>query len=672
MTGRRGHRLRAAAAAAVAQLVCTAAAQQEPPAISPRPQLQWMSLTDIQAAFTTEWRRDIDDHEGTGGADQHDVQDRVWEIFDLSTTGFFGHPNLVEFGAAGRFWLTQRWLDQEIPASKEYVNETLFDWDLSALILQEQLVPVTVYTRRTTDDIDRPFAGTLENTITQSGVRMNVRSNRFPTTVEFYARQETQTDPFVGQDFNIDQYSVAADGRIEIDSSQYMWWNFSYDDVNESGQLQVPQSFERTNGDIAHTFNFGPDQRSELRSEFSIYDQTGSGAYTQTRLFERLRLNHSPKLTSWYDVILENIDRPGLDGYTERTSANVRHQLFDSLTTYARAGADFTQIPSDDFASDLLFSEVVIDYIKKVPYGRVEAGITADLSWLDQSERGVAVPVNDNAFTFNAANVIVISQRNIEPGSIVVTDVTGLIQYIPGLDFTVLELPDGVEIRRVPGGNIAPGQTVLVDYTIGPEPAGTTVTTGLGFNFRYTFEEGFLRGLSVYTRFFWQDESRSGELSVQEPLDNDFTEYLYGAEYNFWRIFLLAEQRIHDSDLSPFDATRYEARYVQELGKGSSLVLGATYQDIDRTDLSLRTRTTTLSGQWNQQVTSHLQASLLVQWQDTNASPGVDSQGFEQEFEFKWTYNQTTFYGRIRNSFVDTDIDDTSFQTNVVGLRREF
>jgi hypothetical protein len=663
---------RAAAAVAAAQLACAAAAQQEQEIISSRPQLQWMSLSDIQAAISLEWRRDVDDHESIGGADEHDIQDRVWEILELSGKGYIGHPNILEFGAGGRFWLTQRWLEQQAPATKEYVGESLLDWDLSALILQQQVAPITVYTRRTTDDIDRPFAGTLENTITQSGVRMNVRSNRFPTTVEVYARQETQTDPFVGQDFNIDQYSAVADGRIEIDSSQYMWWNFSYDDVNESGQLQVPQSFERTTGDVTHTFNFGEDQRNELRSEISLYDQTGSGAYRQLRLFERLRLNHSPKLTSWYDVILENIDRPGLDGYTERASANVRHQLFDSLTTFARAGAVFNQIPSDNFTSDLFFTEVDFDYIKKAPYGRIDAGLTADFSVLDQSERGVSVPVNDNLFTFNAAGVIVISQRNIEPGSITITDVSGLIQYIPGFDFTVLELPDGVEIRRVPGGNIAPGQSVLVDYTIGPEAAGTTLTSGLGLDFRYTFDEGILRGLSVYTRVFWQDESRSFELAAQGQDDNDFTEYLYGAEYNIWRIFLLAEQRVHDSELSPFTATRMEARYVQELGKGSALVLGVLYQDIDRSDLDLRTATTTLSGQWNQQVTSRLRASLLVAWQDVDASPGVDSQAFDQEFEFNWTYNQMTIYGRIRNSFVDSDIDDTSFQTYVVGLRREF
>ena len=45
-------------------------------------------------------------------------------------------------------------------------------------------------------------------------------------------------------------------------------------------------------------------------------------------------------------------------------------------------------------------------------------------------------------------------------------------------------------------------------------------------------------------------------------LDNDFTDFIYGTEYNVWKIYLRAEQQIRDSELSPFDATRLEARYV--------------------------------------------------------------------------------------------------------------
>jgi hypothetical protein len=41
--------------------------------------------------------------------------------------------------------------------------------------------------------------------------------------------------------------------------------------------------------------------------------------------------------------------------------------------------------------------------------------------------------------------------------------------YSEGVDYTQLVLLDRVEIRRTPGSYIAPGETVLIDYDIGPE-----------------------------------------------------------------------------------------------------------------------------------------------------------------------------------------------------------
>ncbi|MHC4429283.1 MAG: hypothetical protein ACYS0D_11890, partial [Planctomycetota bacterium] len=98
----------------------------------------------------------------------------------------------------------------------------------------------------------------------------------------------------------------------------------------------------------------------------------------------------------------------------------------------------------------------------------------------------------------------------------------------------------------------------------------------------------------------------------------------------------------------------------------------AHYQELDRTDENLRTETTTFSGRWDQQLTDRLRMSLELQFQDVESDAGGDSQAFEQELDLSWQYRQTQVYAKIRNSYRDTDFDDTLFQTFIVGLRREF
>ena len=170
-------------------------------------------------------------------------------------------------------------------------------------------------------------------------------------------------------------------------------------------------------------------------------------------------------------------------------------------------------------------------------------------------------------------------------------------------------------------------------------------------------------------QYFRQDQSRS--IVFEDFPENEFTDLRYGVEYNFWKLYAKAEQLHRDGSLSSFDALRVEGRYTEPLGRGSNIVLSALYQDIDRDDAS-RTRTTTFSGQWRQMIDQNLRLSLILQYQMTDDDLGFDSDSFEQQFDITWRKGQTAFYAQIRTSINNTDIDDTTFQRFIVGLRREF
>jgi hypothetical protein len=377
---------------------------------------------------------------------------------------------------------------------------------------------------------------------------------------------------------------------------------------------------------------------------------------------------------TWLEYQGDWLDTPDIEQQNHDARARFRHQLFDSLTTTGNFGALWLDVESEDFTSDEIFGFVDFEYAKQVPYGRLLASLNVGWSQRNESARGASVQVIDNPVQFSASGIATINQRNIQLDTIVVTDITGVIVFDEGVDYTIRAVPDRVELVRVLGGNIVDGQVVLADYIIGPEPGGETTTAFYGGGVRYTFQEGLARGLSLYVNVQRQDEDRS----VDDPLldaiaiEEDITDLRYGVEYNRWKIYLRGEFQDRDSTLSPFEAMHLEGRYTEPLGRGSVLTFSAFYDEIDNDFDDLLTQTTTLTGSWRQRFTRHLTTDLRLTWRHTEDSFDRDEEAFEQFFELNWRYRQTEIFARVRHSEIDSSADDREFATFHVGVRREF
>ncbi len=107
-------------------------------------------------------------------------------------------------------------------------------------------------------------------------------------------------------------------------------------------------------------------------------------------------------------------------------------------------------------------------------------------------------------------------------------------------------------------------------------------------------------------------------------------------------------------------------------GKGSALILSARHEEIDNTDDDVTNASTSLTAQWNQRYSDRLRTSLLTIWRNEDNSDGVDGQGLEHRFDLNWDYRQTSLYATLRYATTDSDVNDTSFLTFLVGVRREF
>lgn len=638
--------------------------------IQDRAELETFRLLHWSAAFGLEWRSQVDEIH-TGGLDFVDRDTRLESTIELEAGGYFGHRNLVSFDLAGEFGLEERDIDDESDGLRDVFTDTLLNFDASLDCLSESALPFTLYARRDQTQVNRQFGPSVDSQSSEYGIILNHRSEETTLRVQMYHRAQDQHIDLVGNAVSISQNTLDVFGQHIFSPTHTLTVDYTFDDVAQGGVQQAENAFKRHDLLLTDEVRFGEDEKSSLRSNLHFRDESGRFALQSIRLTERLRLWHSQRFETQYDYNFSQQKRPGGSQQQHRISARFRHLLFDSLITHGDIGASTLHLPDEPFRTDEFFGGLDLTYTKIVPYGVLRATLDGRLNWQDNSDRGSDLLVADQSRTFDAAGLIVLERQNIVASSIVVTDVTGIIIYTEGFDYVVDAFPDRVEIHRILGGTIAPGQTVLIDYVVGPEPQNTVLTRSIGSTVRYTFNEGVLRGLSPYLRYSRRSQDRDVMGGVPFPVNN-VTDFVMGVDYDIWRISLKAEHHIRDSSLSPFDMTRLEAYYTQTLGRRSSLVLSAIYRDTRRTRDDLRTTLRQFSARWNQQINQELQARLWLIYRDDSDSDSVDSQAFEQQLELNWQYRQTSVYAGVRNAFVRGGTGESTFQTFLLGFRRQF
>jgi len=620
-------------------------------------------VLEMLARYRTDERRTL------GQRRTRDVEEIFRPSVELSADAYIVHPDFIDLALTGRLLLDNESLDSESLGLREETTTLDTAYDFRALILGRSSLPVTAYSRRTQTNIDRLFGPSLDSITTEHGGIVQFVNDRAPTTIQYFHRDQKQIDAGGRLDFGVVQDTFDLRSNIRLAEQQTLSLDYTMDAIRQSGAGRRSLDFTRHDATAIHSYSLGDDRRSELRSRARWFEQIGDASFRRMTLDESLRLQHTDRFQTRYDVFYESQEREDSSQDSLRGNFNLRHRLFESLVTTANIGA--SSLNSDGFTSNEYFGDVALDYVKRVPYGVFSATTTVSRNIRDDGSRGDTLRILDEARTFNDPAPIILARQNILPGSIVITDLSGLIFYDEGLDYTLDLFADRVEIRRVIAGNIADGQTVLIDYSIGPEPANSVTTTGLGGSARYDFNEGLLRGLGLYVRYFQRDASIDSPDPTLFILD-ETRDLILGADYNIGRLTLNAEYETFESTISPFDATRFEARYVHAIARGSSVNVTGTYQMIDFPSIPNHIDLALVTASWNQQLNDQWRLNAQLIWRDEQDDRDGHSTGFEQRLNLNWRHRQTEVYLSGRNSMFDSRTEERLRQSLEVGLRRTF
>jgi hypothetical protein len=592
------------------------------------------------------------------------------ETLDANFRAFLGHKNLVDLTGQFQIGLEDTYSDIETANQNDHDTDLFNLYDINALILGASRLPVTVYSRRYEDQFDRSFASTLTTTTTETGVWANIISDWAPTTLRYFHNEQEQEDPLGLANFEKTQDTFALQSNLQLNDANRAEVTYTLDSVNERQSSGFSDDYVRNDLAITDTYTFGGPKQHQLRSYFRLYDQTGNIPQQAARLDEQLLLNHSKTLESRYNLSIERQEIQGLEQWLTRGNANVRHELFESLVSTASFGGEMLYIPND-FKSNEWNLQGGLEYTKKVGIGRLDASVGLGFTTEHNGDRGSPITVLNEPQVYNDPFPVTINRRNIEPGSITVSNVGGFPVYTEGLDYTVSIFADRAEITVVIGGSIVDGQTVWVDYTVAPEPSSDIDSVRSTVSVRYTITEGLFEGFAGYTTYRTQDFNVRAADPSRFVL-NDVRDFLYGVEYRRGGLLVRAEQEDYDSTTNPYFTTRLESQYVYRLGPDSAFSLELSRELISYEQPANDITLDRVTGRWNQRLSREVGMELKLVYRDEASELEGNSRGFEQVFEFNWRRGQTSFYTIFSNDFLFSDPSDQTSQALEIGLRREF
>jgi len=590
------------------------------------------------------------------------------EQLSLSTGGGIVTRNLFDWHAAATVGLNQEYDASNVD------HRTTYGWldayDFQGTLLRTSDLPISLFARQGENYITRSFEPTLKDTSSSYGATVNWRS-AIPTTLTVSHSDLTEAQLDGTPVYRLHQNDVSLNSEWNPTDQHRLSLSYDFSQVADNDGGINGSNYLTQNVSFMHQWALDHRFLSTLTQTLNYNSQTGDFPLDHLRIGEQLRLHLTDTLDGNLNYAYDDQKYRNVESRTHQFSAGLTHQLFESLTTTAQVGgslADQTFGSGGGSNNSSYFGNVNVNYHKRIPYGLLNLNAGLGFTHADNGDTS-QTPVFDTG-TFTDPAPIILTRTGIDTNSLVVQSAAGNRTFKNGIDYTVHQIGNTVQIMRVVGGNIEDDQTVRVNYDLAPLPGYTSQTTNLNLGARYDITDGPLTGLGFFARYSQQDQNIDSTRPSALLADN-IRDAIAGADYRFWHISLHAEDEHRESTLTPMDAQRFSARYTERLAKDTPLSIGFNQAFIHYPNYG-DTNYTSLDARLEHSLNANWKAILAARWRKDDDSRFGNTMGFEEEAQLRYTLRQTQVYFALRHSFLEASSNEAQNITFQLGLTRNF
>lgn len=462
--------------------------------------------------------------------------------------------SFLTFGGDLSFALTQSRFEEDTDffgADRTDSDQgNLLQFDLRVNLFQGKIISGSVYGLRQDDRINRRFQPTLDRRRTGFGTSWYFAHDIFPMELTY---DYLETDRTGNRDALDDEHFIESTLHYSVDwnITDHHRFKLSYEHAENKQEYQgLSRPFETTRDlfTLEHQLEFGRDYEHEFRTLVHWQEESGDFARDFFEIGPQLSIRHSDDLQTLYKYQFNRERYEGLDIETHRADFQLVHRMYTNLTTTLDLFGLHEDI-EDDINTTQYGAAIDWQYNRKNRFGHLYANLALayDTEEVD-GDNGRRLVLNE-AVTFFDPITPSLRNRNVLPGSIVVTDTGNRRLFRPGLDYLIFRQGNVTRLRRLRTGQIADGTTVWVDYEFATPAHGQLDTVRVDFS----LEQRFSNGWTPYYRLSYRNQEDDVSTGFARRADRT-NHHRMGATYEAKRYTLGAEYEIFDDTIDPYDA----------------------------------------------------------------------------------------------------------------------
>jgi len=524
-------------------------AQAQPRTVFDSPKTASLQLDEVYLRGDFQVESEVQEAGGPGTAVTRQ-RILIQPALGLGFSGYGYHPNLLQYSAHTE--LGWDWQDaRQSPGDAETDSEFLQRYHFSLDLLRQKPYAISLFADKDLTYRDYDFFSRVRVDSERYGGRTGYSAGAVPFSISAQHYEEHVDDLSRPSDLREDTLNFVAsnlrrDGRANTQLSYYLN-RYSRRDNGFSDQDGLNQNLSLFDNE-----RFGADGWIQLNSLLNYNSVTKTVQPSDKLLLqEHLRLQHTERLSSFYEYAFDLASLGESDATTHQGRLGLTHQLYDNLTSTLDLHGNTTHATSPGTSLDYRRYGVSLNehYTRPLEsWGNISIGYSGGIDREERDASGSTIDIIGEAHTLTDGTLTFLNQRFVIVPSIRVTDPTGTIIYLQDLDYITIPHPPLTEIRRVPGGRIPNGGAVLVDYTAVLDPSAEYNSFNNTVYFRLDLWNGLL---GIYGRWSWLDFCGAEELDLRWVDDKSV-----GLDTT-WRWFRAgAEYQVVDSNQSPYDRVR--------------------------------------------------------------------------------------------------------------------
>jgi len=453
---------------------------------APAEGLRWTRI-DGHLELGSEYRRQRSDSPSAEERRYDEI--RVEESVGLDVEGFAMKPGLLSFGADGTVGFRQSRRDST-DASFGDDDGRLLEFDADLRLLSDQKLSFLVYGRRSDDDWNRGIGTDTESSSETVGAIARFSWPVFPSSLT-WQRQASRAESF-GISFSTRRQETRElleySGQRIRESGQFRL-RLRQEDVDDESFPPIGD-YRIREGTASVGRRWGTRRARSWQTSGRYFERKGRFDYESASADTTLgwRLGETLDLGARHQFGRFSSD--GAATTTNNGTVTLEHRLYESLKTQLRGfGSDVDQVNGNRTGYG---GDVGLRYRKSLPWAS-ELRLDTRVRWerdnndLDSRES----PVTGESLTIAATGTNLLAEPFVDPLSIRVTEGANGPLLFEGIDYTVQVIGTRTSIEALPGGALAAGSVVVVDYVRAVDPSAEIDTTG--FRFGAAWERGWFR-----------------------------------------------------------------------------------------------------------------------------------------------------------------------------------